>query len=279
MPFLAATGSSTFTRPGDPRWVEQTFSKRDCSRFVTSAKKESQCACGRPRAYHKTHGVEGASDTFADPNEIWTPAYHTSSSPTDAFGTIDFLGGPHPNKAQFIRLGFDSRPDLILQLLTREWGLELPKLIISVHGGRANFELNPRLKRVLRKGLLRAAKTTGIIFCNLNIQFILHSFHCYVTGAWILTGGTSTGVTRHVGDALISERSPRLRGGRVVSIGIAPWGVVENRALLIGRKKDVAFQSIDHPRSEFAVLNNRHAYFLLADNGTVGEYLNDILCV
>ena len=91
------------------------------------------------------------------------------------------------------------------------------------------------------------------------------------TGAWILTGGTSTGVTRHVGDALISERSPRLRGGRVVSIGVAPWGVVENRASLIGRKKDVAYQSIDHPRSKFAALNNRHAYFLLADNGTVGQ--------
>jgi transient receptor potential cation channel subfamily M protein 3 len=97
------------------------------------------------------------------------------------------------------------------------------------------------------------------------------SFPYKTIGAWILTGGTSTGVTRHVGDALISERSPRLRGGRVVSIGVAPWGVVENRASLIGRKKDVAYQSIDHPRSKFAALNNRHAYFLLADNGTVGR--------
>jgi len=135
--------------------------------------------------------------------------------------------------------------------MTREWGLELPKLIISVHGGKANFELQPRLKRVLRKGILRAAKTTG---------------------AWILTGGTNTGVTRHVGDALISERSPRLRGGRVVSIGIAPWGVVENRSTLVGRDKDVTYLSIDQPRSKFAVLNNRHVCFLLADNGTVGEY-------
>lgn len=183
------------------------------------------------------------------------PAYHTTGNPTDSYGTIDFLGGPHPNKAQFIRLGFDSRPDLILQLLTREWGLELPKLIISVHGGKANFELNSRLKKVLRKGLLRAAKTTG---------------------SWILTGGTNTGVTRHVGDALISERSPRLRGGRVVSIGIAPWGVVENRAGLVGRNKDVTYLSIDQPRSKFAVLNNRHAYFLLADNGTVGKFVINI---
>lgn len=94
-------------------------------------------------------------------------------------------------------------------------------------------------------------------------------------GAWVITGGTNTGVTRHVGDALISERSPRLRGGRVVSIGIAPWGVVENRQNLVGRKKDVT-NSIDQPRSKFAVLNNRHAYFLLVDNGTVGRYGGEI---
>lgn len=94
----------------------------------------------------------------------------------------------------------------------------------------------------------------------------------WLIGAWILTGGTNTGVTKHVGDALISERSPRLRGGRVVSIGIAPWGVVENRATLVGRRKDVTYLSIDQPRSKFAVLNNRHAYFLLADNGTVGKF-------
>ena len=57
----------------------------------------------------------------------------------------------------------------------------------------------------------------------------------------------------------------------MVSIGIAPWGVVENRATLVGRRKDVTYLSIDQPRSKFAVLNNRHAYFLLADNGTVGK--------
>lgn len=152
------------SRPGDPGWVEQSFSKRDCARFIASAKEAAreahQCACGEKRAYHKTHGVKSVGEA----GEVWAPAHHTVSSPTDAFGTIDFLGGPHPNKAQFIRLGFDSRPDLIFQLLTREWGLELPKLIISVHGGKANFELHPRLKRVLRKGLLRAAKTTGNLY-------------------------------------------------------------------------------------------------------------------
>ena len=54
---------------------------------------------------------------------------------------------------------------------------QLPKLLISVHGGIANFDLQPKLKRVFKKGLLKAAKTTG---------------------AWIVTGGTNTGKKKFV---------------------------------------------------------------------------------
>lgn len=71
-----------------------------------------------------------------------------------------------------MRLSHDTRPDVVLQLLSRIWQLELPKLLISVHGGKANFQLQQKLKRVLRKGLVKAAKTTG---------------------AWIFTSGTDTG--------------------------------------------------------------------------------------
>ena len=73
---------------------------------------------------------------------------------------------------QYVRLSHDTRPELVLQLLLKTWQLDLPKLLISVHGGIANFDLQPKLKRVFRKGLLKAAKTTG---------------------AWIITGGTNTG--------------------------------------------------------------------------------------
>lgn len=79
--------------------------------------------------------------------------------------------------SQYVRLAHDTRPEPIVQLLCREWNLGLPKLLITVHGGRSNFELQPSLKKVLRKGLLRAAKTTG---------------------AWIFTGGTNTGIFLHL---------------------------------------------------------------------------------
>ena len=28
----------------------------------------------------------------------WNPSKHTASLPTDAYGSIDFQGGPHPHK-------------------------------------------------------------------------------------------------------------------------------------------------------------------------------------
>lgn len=49
---------------------------------------------------------------------------------------------------QYVRLSYDTRPELLVQLFTREWNLELPKLLITVQGGKANFELQPKLKKV-----------------------------------------------------------------------------------------------------------------------------------
>lgn len=53
----------------------------------------------------------------------------------------------------------------------------------------------------------------------------------HVSGAWIVTGGTNAGVMKHVGEAvrdfgLTSER-------KVTTIGIAPWGCVQNKELLM----------------------------------------------
>ena len=74
---------------------------------------------------------------------------------------------------QYVRVSYDTKPDLLLHLMTKEWQLDLPKLLISVHGGLQNFELQPKLKQVFGKGLIKAAMTTG---------------------AWIFTGGVNTGL-------------------------------------------------------------------------------------
>ena len=83
-----------------------------------------------------------------------------------------------------MRVSHDTKPDNLLHLMVREWQLELPTLLISVHGGLQNFDMQPKLKQVFGKGLIKAAVTTG---------------------AWIFTGGVSTGELR------FEKKSPELR--------------------------------------------------------------------
>ena len=34
------------------------------------------------------------------PDQRWSVTRNTETAPTDAYGTMEFLGGPHPTKAQ-----------------------------------------------------------------------------------------------------------------------------------------------------------------------------------
>ncbi|KAK7919223.1 hypothetical protein WMY93_010507 [Mugilogobius chulae] len=183
------------------------------------------------------------------PGERWSAIKHTQATPTDTYGVVEFQGGGHVNKAMYIRVSYDSKPDSLLQMMVKEWQLELPTLLVSVHGGLQNFELPPKLKQVFGKGLIKASVTTG---------------------AWIFTGGVSTGVIRHVGDAL-KEHSSKSRG-KVCAIGIAPWGIIENKEDLIGKDVTRPYQTMSNPLSKLSVLNSSHSHFILADNGTTGKY-------
>nr|XP_020475060.1 transient receptor potential cation channel subfamily M member 1-like [Monopterus albus] len=153
----------------------------------------------------------------------------------------------------YIRVSYDTKPDSLLHLMVKDWQLELPTLLISVHGGLQNFDLQPKLKQVFGKGLIKAAVTTG---------------------AWIFTGGVNTGVIRHVGDAL-KDHSSKSRG-KVCAIGIAPWGILENKEDLIGKDVTRPYQTMANPLSKLAVLNYSHSHFILTDNGTSGKYGSEV---
>ncbi|PKU41448.1 transient receptor potential cation channel subfamily m member 1 [Limosa lapponica baueri] len=79
-----------------------------------------------------------------------------------------------------------------------------------------------------------------------------------------------SGVIRHVGDAL-KDHSSKSRG-RICAIGIAPWGIVENKEDLIGKDVTRVYQTMSNPLSKLSVLNSSHTHFILADNGTLGKY-------
>uniref|UniRef100_A0A669DQD3 non-specific serine/threonine protein kinase n=1 Tax=Oreochromis niloticus TaxID=8128 RepID=A0A669DQD3_ORENI len=254
-------------------WIESTFTKRECVYILPVSKDPHRClpgcqicqqlvrcCCGRLVRQHagftaslatKYSDVKlGESSNVPMPElEEWSVEKHTEARPTDAYGVINFQGGSHSYRAKYVRLSHDSRPDSILRLMLKEWHMELPKILISVHGGVQNFDLHPRIKQVVGKGLIKAAVTTG---------------------AWILTGGVNTGVAKHVGDALKEHCSRSSK--KICTIGIAPWGVIENRNDLIGRDIIAPYQTLLNPLSKLNVLNSLHSHFLLVDDGTVGKY-------
>ncbi|NWQ85525.1 TRPM7 protein, partial [Burhinus bistriatus] len=215
------------------------------------------CCCGRLVRQHACFTASLAmkySDVKLGENynqeiEEWSVEKHTEQTSTDAYGVINFQGGSHSYRAKYVRLSYDTKPEAILQLMLKEWQMELPKLVISVHGGMQKFELHPRIKQLLGKGLIKAAVTTG---------------------AWIITGGVNTGVAKHVGDALREHASRSSR--KICTIGIAPWGVIENRNDLVGRDVVAPYQTLLNPLSKLNVLNNLHSHFILVDDGTVGKY-------
>ncbi|XP_023365742.1 transient receptor potential cation channel subfamily M member 7 isoform X1 [Otolemur garnettii] len=251
-------------------WIESTLTKRECVYIIPSSKDPHRCLpgcqicqqlvrcfCGRLVKQHACFTASLAmkysdvklGDHFNQAIEEWSVEKHTEQSPTDAYGVINFQGGSHSYRAKYVRLSYDTKPEVILQLLLKEWQMELPKLVISVHGGMQKFELHPRIKQLLGKGLIKAAVTTG---------------------AWILTGGVNTGVAKHVGDALKEYASRSSR--KICTIGIAPWGVIENRNDLVGRDVVAPYQTLLNPLSKLNVLNNLHSHFILVDDGTVGKY-------
>nr|KAF6434722.1 transient receptor potential cation channel subfamily M member 6 [Molossus molossus] len=248
-------------------WIEGVFDKRECNKIIPSSKDPHRCTagcqvcqnlircyCGRLIGDH--HGIDYTQTTSAasgDENEQWSVEKHTTRSPTDTFGTINFQDGEHIHHAKYIRTSYDTKMDHLLHLMLKEWKMELPKLVISVHGGIQNFKMPSKLKEIFSQGLVKAAETTG---------------------AWIITEGINTGVSKHVGDALKAHLSQCLR--KIWTVGIPPWGVIENQRDLIGKDVVCLYQTLGNPLSKLTTLNSMHSHFILSDDGTVGKYGNEM---
>ena len=64
---------------------------------------------------------------------------------------------------QFVRVSSNTDPVLIYQMLTEEWGLAPPHLVVALVGGDELAQMKPWLRDTLRKGLVKAAQSTGPI--------------------------------------------------------------------------------------------------------------------
>lgn len=76
----------------------------------------------------------------------------------------EILGKNHSDwclYTQFVRVQSSTDPVLIYQMLTEEWGLAPPHLVVALVGGDELAQMKPWLRDTLRKGLVKAAQSTG----------------------------------------------------------------------------------------------------------------------
>ncbi|KAJ7392349.1 hypothetical protein OS493_012008 [Desmophyllum pertusum] len=194
----------------------------------------------------------------------WSPKEDVKEFPTNGFGHIKFANAYNSSlkPAKYIRLSDNTKPELTLELMVRQWKLKKPDIVISIHGGLKNFKLDPHHKEIFNRGLIKAAKTTNC-------------------GAWIITGGVNLGVMKAVGQAVQEGQSMQWGGlsshRRIRCIGIATWGYVERNEHLIspleGKGCYPATYRVEHSfqRGKPVSLNPDHTHFLLVDDGTQGQ--------
>ncbi|XP_030283130.1 transient receptor potential cation channel subfamily M member 2 isoform X2 [Sparus aurata] len=228
-------------------WVRENVNKRECC-FFEKGVRADVCKCG----YSKTDHVDEAIKPEDFTGESWDRHRHIREVPTDAFGDISF-GGLGQKTGQYARVSTDTSPEILYQLLTDQWKLSPPNLLISVTGGAKNFYLKARLKTVFHRGLIKVAQTTG---------------------AWIITGGTHTGVMKHVGRAVRDYALSSSTQGQIVAIGVATWGIIHNRDALVHPEGCFpAHYVMDiEGQGRLSCLDNNHTHFLLVDDGTQGQY-------
>ncbi|MED6272277.1 Transient receptor putative cation channel subfamily M member 2, partial [Characodon lateralis] len=210
--------------------------------------KEEICCCGYAKTEHTGEAIKQEDFT----GDTWDKHRHVHKAPTDAFGNISF-DGLWQRKSKYARVSEDTRPDVLYKLLTNQWKLSPPNLLISVTGGAKNFYLKSQLKKVFHRGLIKVAQTTG---------------------AWIITGGTHTGVMRHVGKAVRDYALSNPMQGNIVAIGIATWGVIHNRDILVHKEGcfPAKYKIETQNQGRMSCLDNNHTHFLLVDDGTNGRY-------
>ncbi|XP_056885153.1 transient receptor potential cation channel subfamily M member 4-like [Takifugu flavidus] len=235
----------------DQSWIPKIIKKRICTTFVEdSFSNGGLCQCGGARDAHASVAL---GDYFgAAIINHWDSAQHSSESPTDAFGELQFAGSSKRH-SYFLRLSWDTPPSMVYILMTAHWGLPAPNLVVSVVGGEGRTKLKTWVREVIRQGLVKASQSTG---------------------AWIITPGLREGVGRCVGEAVRDHATAAssVSLNKVVALGIAPWGMVPNRQQLVNPQGSFpAKYYVQNTSRDSCCLDNNYQAFLLVDDGSVGR--------
>ena len=71
----------------------------------------------------------------------------------------------------YIRISPDTPSKKVFDLMLEVWALTAPQLLISVTGGAKRFDLKPRLANRFKRGLMKAATSTGNL-CSYNLMIL-----------------------------------------------------------------------------------------------------------
>ncbi|NXA16057.1 TRPM5 protein, partial [Sapayoa aenigma] len=172
--------------------------------------------------------------------------------PPYCIGEIDFKtsGKKH---GKFIKVPSTIHPGIIFEVMLNKWKLPAPNLVVSLVGEEENFQMKPWLRDTLKKGLIKAAESTG---------------------AWIFTSALRVGITRHlvqaVRDLALASTSSK---GSVVAIGITSLRKIQHREILDNTKNEslVHYQSDDNIQGPPYSLDHNHSHFILVDHITPDE--------
>eukprot|EP00106_Octopus_bimaculoides_P006451 XP_014773893.1 PREDICTED: uncharacterized protein LOC106871768 [Octopus bimaculoides] len=160
----------------------------------------------------------------------------------DEFGEVKFEKG-NPKIAKIDYRNHHTPMEIIIHLLMHRWCISsLPSLLISVIGGKEDFQLNQFTKEALGRGLVKATRDKDV---------------------WIISEDLHTGVEKCVEEAITDKTSK----SNCHSIGIVPQNCVKDM-------KTRRWQNYrrDDSNTRMFDLNLDHSQFIFVDESTPDEF-------
>ncbi|CAJ1394924.1 unnamed protein product [Effrenium voratum] len=242
-----------FTSSNEPLGLRQTSSQS-----VSGGSSRSQFRAAGLRVMFgnywssSTRGNEEAPLSQAEPPTQGEVSLKPPNRATHVAAEIAFDGGTSP----YCVISHSAPPkDVFEQVIGPVWYLRTPNLVLSIMGGAGNMNLAPDKFDIdgFSKGLVEAATRT-----------------C----AWVITGGTASGVMDIVGKAM--QRHDKQR--QVPCIGISPFGALTSkwREILCSPYEHHSKTKVDAAAAAkaekgLAALQDNHSHFIVCDNGEVGN--------
>uniref|UniRef100_A0A8C5LER0 Transient receptor potential cation channel subfamily M member 2 n=1 Tax=Jaculus jaculus TaxID=51337 RepID=A0A8C5LER0_JACJA len=111
--------------------------------------------------------------------------------------------------------------------------------------------------------------------CVMCMCMFMYGLLSLSPGAWIITGGSNTGVMKQVGEAVRDfSLSSSYKDGDVITIGVATWGTIHNREGLVHPMGSFPAEYVldEEGQGQLTCLDSNHSHFILVDDGTHGRY-------